>query len=275
MINTNPGRTTASAGPRVTIGMPVYNGEAFIHGALDSLLRQSFSDFELHISDNASTDRTEDICQAHAAVDSRIHYRRQPTNLGASANFREVFLGCKSRYFMWAAADDRRDSRFLELAVQVLDQREDVGLVFSAGETLDLTTNHTVEWDCGYSTSPKKWLRYLYRLINGCPSLVYGLHRTSVLDKIPFDEFDYFDIYLSHWYELNSRIVTLPLKLFTAGTVGTRVPYSLTGSRIDDRRYLEMERRLLRIHFSLPISLLLYSITRHLIRSNTKQLLSA
>lgn len=275
MIDAVTERASACNEPCVTIGMPVFNGEAFIEGALDSLLNQSFSDFELYISDNASSDRTEDICRAYASRDSRISYRRQPANLGASANFREVFKEARGRYFMWAAADDRRDSRFLEFAVSILDERKEIGLVFCAGETCDLKTNRTVEWDCGYCASPRKWLRFLHRLINSCPSLIYGLHRKSVLNQIPFENFDYFDVYLSHWYELNSQIAIIPLRLFTAGTLGTRIPYSLTGDRIDDRRYIEMERRLLRHHFTLPVSFLLYCVTRHLIRSNTRHLLKA
>lgn len=76
--------------PRVSIGMPVYNGDPFIRGALDSLLAQTFTDFELIISDNASTDRTEAICREYAARDIRIRYVRQTENRGAKANFEFV-----------------------------------------------------------------------------------------------------------------------------------------------------------------------------------------
>ena len=67
---------------RVSIGLPVYNGEAFLTESIESLLAQTFDDFELIISDNASTDGTEEICRSFAAADARIQYHREPTNQG-------------------------------------------------------------------------------------------------------------------------------------------------------------------------------------------------
>ena len=74
------------ATPKVSIGMPVYNGEGFIHKALDSVQAQTFSDFELIISDNASTDATAEICKEYERRDKRIQYIRQPKNMGALFN---------------------------------------------------------------------------------------------------------------------------------------------------------------------------------------------
>ena len=71
-----------SAVPRLSIGLPVYNGENFLAESIESLLGQSYEDFELIISDNASTDGTEDICRSYAQQDSRIRYIRQPHNIG-------------------------------------------------------------------------------------------------------------------------------------------------------------------------------------------------
>ncbi|MBF0414790.1 MAG: glycosyltransferase family 2 protein [Magnetococcales bacterium] len=93
--------------PQVSIGMPVYNGELFIREALDSLLSQTFTDFELIISDNASTDGTEAICREYAAKDERIRYVRQEKNKGVVANFKIVLDEAVGEYFMWTAADDR------------------------------------------------------------------------------------------------------------------------------------------------------------------------
>lgn len=100
--------------PTVSIGMPVYNGEPFIREAIDSLLAQNFTDFELIISDNASTDGTEAICLEYAAKDMRIQYVRQAKNLGALGNFQFVLDKSVGEYFMWAAADDVRSRNFLE-----------------------------------------------------------------------------------------------------------------------------------------------------------------
>ena len=94
--------------------MPVYNGEAYIRGALDSLLGQSFRDFILIISDNASTDGTEAICREYVMQDSRVRYIRQQRNLGAGANFSFVFHEATTEFFMWAAVDDTKSRDFLE-----------------------------------------------------------------------------------------------------------------------------------------------------------------
>jgi glycosyltransferase involved in cell wall biosynthesis len=92
--------------PTVSIGMPAFNGEGCIKQAIDSLLSQTFTDFELIISDNASSDGTEKICRAYASSDKRIRYFRQSQNMGAAANFKFVLEQAKADYFMWAAVDD-------------------------------------------------------------------------------------------------------------------------------------------------------------------------
>lgn len=106
--------------PQVSIGMPVYNGEPFIREALDSLLAQTFTDFELIISDNASTDGTEAICREYAAKDARIRYVRQVENRGAMPNFQFVLDEALGEYFMWAAADDVWLPKFIETCVKLL-----------------------------------------------------------------------------------------------------------------------------------------------------------
>lgn len=86
--------------------MPVYNGEKYLREAIVSLLEQDYADFELIIADNASTDATEEICREFARLDSRIHYLRNPTNIGAGPNFRLVLSLARGEYFKWAASDD-------------------------------------------------------------------------------------------------------------------------------------------------------------------------
>jgi glycosyltransferase involved in cell wall biosynthesis len=111
--------------PQVSIGMPVYNGGATIREALDSLLAQTFSDFELIISDNASTDNTEAICREYSAKDVRIRYVRQPTNIGLAPNFKFVLDQARSDFFLWAAADDLRSLDFVALNYQFLKNHPD------------------------------------------------------------------------------------------------------------------------------------------------------
>lgn len=113
--------------PKASIGLPVYNGEAFLNEALDSLLGQTFKDFELIISDNASTDATADIIARHAAVDARIKYVRQPENIGAHENFLFVLSKARAELFMWAAHDDTWDENWLEVLIDCITP-EDVGV---------------------------------------------------------------------------------------------------------------------------------------------------
>lgn len=106
------------------IGMPVYNGEEYIRDALNALLVQTFHDFELIISDNASTDRTGEICQEYAQRDSRIVYVRQKENIGAAANFKFVLEHAQAGIFMWAAYDDKWAKNYLMEAMLLLNEKE-------------------------------------------------------------------------------------------------------------------------------------------------------
>ncbi len=117
--------------PKVSIGMPVYNGERFICKAIDSLLGQTFSDFELIISDNASTDATAEICKDYKRRDKRVQYIRQSKNKGAMFNFKFVLSRALGPYFMWAAVDDIWDRDFLRQCVNCLDNKPEIGIVFT------------------------------------------------------------------------------------------------------------------------------------------------
>ena len=109
-----------SSVPGVSIGLFVYNGEKTIGAAIDSLLGQSWSDFELIISDNASNDKTGEICLSYAEKDSRIRYLRQKENIGPNRNIEFVYQESKGEYFMWAADDDMRAPDFIEEAMKTL-----------------------------------------------------------------------------------------------------------------------------------------------------------
>ena len=123
--------------PRVSIGMPVYNGENFLKEALDSILAQTFENFELIISDNASTDSTEEICQEYAAKDKRISYHRNEQNIGGCRNFNRVFELSNSEYFKWATHDDLCAPELLEQCVEALDKRSSVVLAYPRTVIID------------------------------------------------------------------------------------------------------------------------------------------
>ena len=126
--------------PILGIGLPVHNGEKFIRNALDSILSQTFRDFELIISDNASTDSTATICQEYVKKDIRIHYVRQSKNIGSIFNFNFLLQEAKSKYFMWAASDDYWDPTFIEKNIRVLES--DKTIIGSISD-IELYRNHT------------------------------------------------------------------------------------------------------------------------------------
>ena len=105
---------------KISVGVPVFNGEKTIRNALNSLTSQTFKDFEIIISDNASTDKTQEICKSFASNDSRIRYIRQPKNLGITRNFKIVLDEARGDFFTWAACDDVRSEDFLKLNYEFL-----------------------------------------------------------------------------------------------------------------------------------------------------------
>lgn len=181
----NPAPAAAGSTPRLSIGLPVYNGDAFVAGAIDSLLAQTFTDFELIISDNASTDGTEAICRDRAARDARIRYHRHAVNRGAMHNFNHVVELARGEYFKWAAHDDLHEPAFLERCVEALDRHPDSVLAFTqlvdiddngARKSVDLPV---LKWD---SPHPNVRFRALANPHHRCES-VFGVIRINALRR--------------------------------------------------------------------------------------------
>ena len=127
------GPAAAPARPLVSVGVPVYNGERFLPRALDSLLGQSLSDLELIVSDNASTDGTQAICEEYRRRDPRFRYVRQPVNIGAPRNWNAVVHEARGTFFKWASASDYVAPAMLETCVAAM--RADPGIVLCHGLT--------------------------------------------------------------------------------------------------------------------------------------------
>ncbi|MEX0644269.1 MAG: glycosyltransferase family 2 protein [Parvularculaceae bacterium] len=123
--------------PRVSLAMPVFNGENFIESAIASILAQDFADFELIITDNASSDRTEAICRKFAESDARVRYHRNPKNLGAAPNYNLGFELASGEYLKWCAHDDLISENYLSECVKILDENPDVALVFGRTQCID------------------------------------------------------------------------------------------------------------------------------------------
>ena len=111
-------RAATTASPPVSLGLPVYNGQRFVAQMLDSVCSQTFGDFELVISDNASTDATEEICRDFARKDSRITYTRSAENRGAAWNHNNVIHLSGGEFFKWIADDDICAPTFLQRSIE-------------------------------------------------------------------------------------------------------------------------------------------------------------
>jgi glycosyltransferase involved in cell wall biosynthesis len=185
--------------------------------AIESILAQTFGDFELIISDNASTDDTEEICRRYADQDPRVRYYRQAHNVGAAANFNRTFELATGRYFKWAAHDDLIEPTYLEKCVEVLEADRGVVLCQSLvvmgpdwGEGLE-TYNHAW-WG---TDRPRQSERFGARVQSSNCADVLGVIRTDVLKATPLiGEFIGSDRTLLVELALRGRFGLVPEPLF-------------------------------------------------------------
>lgn len=206
--------------PRVSIGMPVCNGENYLREAVDSILAQTFTDFELIISDNGSTDATGAICREYADRDPRVHYERSETNRGGAWNRSRVFALATGEYFMWHDHDDRSAPELIARCVAVLDARPEVVNCHANTTVIDergATLYHYVEGADLRAPSAYDRLRRYIRHDRHCPlcSLYFGLMRREVLGRTRLIE-PYVNAELSLMSELALRghFYEIPQHLF-------------------------------------------------------------
>ena len=174
--------------PLLSVGLFVYNGERFIEEALQSILNQTFTDFELIISDNASTDRTGEIVEAYLKRDNRIRYYRSEKNMGAGWNARRVYELARCKYFKWAAVDDVLEPDLLQRCIEVLES--DPGCVVAYARTKQVDENGT--FIKNYVTPMKTdyddpLARFREMLLTGGDMCyqIYGVMRMSALRQLP------------------------------------------------------------------------------------------
>lgn len=171
--------------PKVSIGMPVYNGARYLRTALDSVLGQNYKNLELVICDNASTDHTEDICRAYADQDSRVRYFRSPVNHGITWNFRQVVLRSSAEFFLWVAHDDVLAPEYVQRCLEVLERDPGLVLCYSAGLNIDEDGNRTPHDELPARIGvPEAHVRFrdLIRMNHMCEP-IFGLIRADVLRK--------------------------------------------------------------------------------------------
>jgi glycosyltransferase involved in cell wall biosynthesis len=192
--------------PRLSIGLPVFNGDNYLAEALDSLLAQTYSDFELIISDNASTDKTGEICQAYAARDKRIRYYRNETNLGGAYNDCRVVALARGEYFRWAGHDDICDPELLARCIEVLDQEPDVVLCYPKTTIID-EKGQFVEYYPDNFNLPSPHPHKRFGHIIGAKRLLnpfYGVIRANILKQT----------HLVEGYPASDRVLLGELALF-------------------------------------------------------------
>jgi glycosyltransferase involved in cell wall biosynthesis len=226
---------------RVTVGLPVYNGEQFLAVAIESVLAQTYGDLRLVISDNASTDRTEGICRDFAARDARVDYHRAELNRGIVWNFNQVFRLSTTEYFMWFAHDDALTPTYVQRCVEVLDADAETVLCFSGCVDIDAhgrvlgTRRSTVVMS---SPDPVARFREAIRLDHLCEPWC-GVTRADVLRRTPLlGSYADYDRVIIAELGLHGRFVEIPDALFVNREHEQR-SHQVHASRFERTRWLD------------------------------------
>lgn len=223
----------------LTIGMPVYNGERFLAKALDSYLSQTFTDFQILLSDNASTDRTEEIAREYAARDKRIRYTRNERNMGAGWNFLHVYQRATGKYYKQAAHDDFCEPEFLAECISALEADPEVVVGFTKTRIVDAEGKFLEDYECPLRTdSHDPVVRFAdLTLINHRCFPIFGVHRLSALRRLPpMGSFPHADGVLLAQLGLLGRFHESDRRLFISTRHGGQSSWTLS-SRSQQRKY--------------------------------------
>ena len=176
---------TSRSLPRITVGVPVYNGERYLAWTLDSLLNQTVRDFVVLVGDNASTDGTAAIIQAYAARDPRVRHVRHPRNLGAAVNYSRLCEMAETEFFRWSAADDCSEPRFLEACLEGLERNPEAVLVYPRIMMIDAQGQPLEEYEEGLHLPHSRPSDRFFTLLQntGLCNALYGLGRTRALRR--------------------------------------------------------------------------------------------
>ncbi|HEV2442432.1 MAG TPA: glycosyltransferase family 2 protein [Steroidobacteraceae bacterium] len=203
--------------PLVSVGVPVFNGEAFVEDAIRSTLAQTLGNLELILCDNASTDRTAEICREYAARDSRVRYFRNPRNLGAAANYNLAFSHARGRYFKWLAHDDRMLPSFLSKTYRVLEERADAVLCNTVISYIDATGAQLGLYDSKLagtdSFSPSARFAWMVLRSHTCVDFFGLIRREALRGSLLHGSFHGADRALLAQLALRGRMIQLPAPL--------------------------------------------------------------
>lgn len=173
--------------PLVSIGLPVYNGEKYLHEALDALCAQDYENLELIVSDNGSTDRTDEICRAYAEKDSRIRYFHSATNEGPKWNFSRVLELSTAPYFMWAAHDDVWHPSYVRRCVELLEKFPEAVVGCTAFRVIDEEGKEVGQFNISATAASRaaRVRQYLsFFPTRNCGAPMYGVLRAEAIRKV-------------------------------------------------------------------------------------------
>jgi len=172
--------------PAVSFGLPVYNGERFLADTIQSILDQTYTDFEVIVSDNVSTDATLEVARRYAARDSRVRVVSQPRNLGAVLNFATVLREARGQYFAWVGAHDLYDRRWLEESVDVLDANPRAVLAYPWYGGVSLTGEELYRQAMSFETAGLSVLQRVAEVtrMRGGGSRIYGCFRREAMQRV-------------------------------------------------------------------------------------------
>lgn len=235
------GVAPAGESPRVSIGLTVFNGEPFLAETLEAFLAQTFTDFEIIISDNASTDRTGEIAEEFAARDARIRYHRNETNLGLAGNHNHVVMLARGEYFKWAAADDLCLPDYLARCVEVLDGDPSVVLTYPKTQFIDAEGARLDIDDPGWDMRSDQPAERLRRVITSghWMNAIVGLMRISALRQTRLmPAYSGGDYRVLADLSLLGKVQEVPETLFKRRLHSNSTSQHGTGGVTPDRRWL-------------------------------------
>jgi glycosyltransferase involved in cell wall biosynthesis len=203
--------------PRVSVGLPVYNGENFLEDAIRSVLRQTFGDLELVVCDNASVDRTQTICRDYAAMDPRLRYHRHPRNLGAAPNYNRCFALSQGELFKWLSHDDRLLPGYLAATVAALDAAPDAVLAHTVVDYIDAQGLVFAHYDSGLAQAdhpdPARRFAALVLRSHACVDFFGTIRRTALEGSLLHARFHGADRALLAQLALRGRLLQLKTPL--------------------------------------------------------------
>lgn len=207
------------ADPLVSIGMAIHNEDKYLNSALEAICSQDYPNIEIIISDNASTDKTDQICKIFKNKYSHIQYYRTNENIGAYANGCSVIEKSKGKYFMYAAGHDLWHPTFISKAVRIMEEDPDIVLCYartmridSNGKSIGLAKNN---WDLRRISSSNRVVHLVNNISGGDPC--YGLVRLHVVKAFVTRNPDFVwgqDQVMLAYYSLLGTIAHIPEPLF-------------------------------------------------------------